>query len=112
LSRCIVIISDMTKNPYINALAALAYIAAIITALFYGPIVDNKLDNTILLPVLMLSLFVFSAAAMAYVFLYNPLLFILEGKKKEGITLFLSTLGAFGAIVAALLTIALVLSRV
>ena len=101
----------MTNNPFINAFAALTYIASLIAVLFYGPIVDNKLDNTILLPILMLSLFVFSAASMAYVFLYNPLLLILEGKKKEGITLFLSTLGTFGAIVAALLAVALILSR-
>ncbi|HEV7449282.1 MAG TPA: hypothetical protein VGP13_01955 [Candidatus Paceibacterota bacterium] len=101
----------MTKNPYINALAALAYIAALISVLFYGPVVDGPLDNTILIPIAMLSLFVFSAAAMAYVFLYNPLLLILEGKKKEGIKLFLSTLFAFGAMIVVLLLSALLIAR-
>lgn len=101
----------MTTNPFINALAALAYISAVIALLFYGPVVDGPADNTILIPIAMLSLLVFSVAAMAYIFFYNPLILFLEGKQKEGVTLFLSTLCMFGGVVIALLLAALALSR-
>ena len=84
----------MTRNPFVNALAALAYIALIVTGIFYLPkSVDSEAN--IILPIMMLSLFVFSAAAMAYVFMYQPLQLFLEGEKKKGIDLFLKTLGAF-----------------
>lgn len=101
----------MTRNPFINALAAFGYIAAIILVLFYGPIVDGELDNTVLLPITMLSLFVFSAASMAYIFLYQPVVLVIDGKQKEAVSLFLSTLGIFGTILAALVISILVISR-
>lgn len=101
----------MTQNPFLNALAAIGYISTLIVVLFYGPVVDGPADNTILIPIAMLSLLVFSAATMAYIFFYNPLLLFLEGKQKEGVTLFLSTMGIFGGVVIALLLAALALSR-
>jgi len=89
----------MTKNPFINALAGLLYISLVATLMFYG--IADKFDNTILIPITMLSLFVFSAAMMGYIFLFTPLQLFLEGQKKESVDLFLKTLAAF-AVAAAL----------
>jgi hypothetical protein len=84
----------MTKNPYINALAAVVYIAGIVSLIFYGgPMVGAR--DTIFIPMAMLSLFVLSASLMAYIFLYNPALLAIEGKYKEATTLFLTTVAAF-----------------
>ena len=89
----------MTKSPILNALAAVAYIAALISVIFYGPtLLHLNLAQVpdIFAPITILSLFVFSAAVMSYLFLYQPLLLVLAGEKKEGTTLFLKTVAAFG----------------
>jgi hypothetical protein len=91
----------MTKNPIINALAGLLYIALVASFFFYAPVYFPKEDNLVM-PIAMLSLFVFSAASMGYIFLYEPLRLFLEGQKKESVDLFLKTLAVF-AISAALL---------
>lgn len=84
----------MTKNPVINALVGLLYIALVVSVLFYAPNFVHTEDN-ILIPIGMLSLFVFSAASMGYVFMYEPIQLFLEGKKKEAVNLFIRTLGVF-----------------
>jgi hypothetical protein len=99
----------MTKNPIFNALAALSYIALIVSVIFYGPQYVHIEENTILIPIGMLSLFVFSAAAMGYIFLSQPLQLFLEGQKKESIGLFLKTLCAFALCAAALVSVGLYL---
>jgi hypothetical protein len=90
----------MSKNPLINACAAVAYIALVASVLFYVPPFIN-VQESVLIPIAVLSLFVFSAACMGYIFLYQPLQLFLEGHKKESVDLFLKTLGFF-ALVAAL----------
>lgn len=97
----------MTKNPILNALAASLYIILIASFMFFamnhtGP------DNSVVVPVVVLSLFTFSAAAMGYIFLAQPLQLYLDGKKKEAVKLFIQTLAIFGGITA--LAIILLLS--
>ncbi len=86
----------MTKNPFLNALAALTYISIISSVMFFT--VDKKLGNTILVPIFMLSLFSLSAAIMGYIFLSQPVQLFLDGKKKAGVKLFLQTVGIFACI--------------
>jgi len=94
----------MTKNPLLNALAALAYIilvAAIISSLSkYAPKEDGFLA-----PVAALSMFTLSAAVMGYIFVFQPLRLYLDGNKQEAITLFLRTVGAFAVITILILII-------
>ena len=99
----------MTKNPIINALAAVLYISFVASIVFYVP---NTFDqvHSIVVPIAFLSLFVFSAASMGYIFMYNPLQLILEGEKKKGIDLFIKTLGAFAVTVAVFVSIGLYLA--
>ena len=92
----------MTKNPFINASAALAYIVIVSWVMFYGTKNLPK-EDSILAPISVLSLFTFSAAVMGYVFGYEPFRLYMEGKKKESVDLFLKTLGAFGAITVIIL---------
>ena len=96
----------MTKNPIINALAGLLYIVLVVSVLFNAQFFMGQ-EESILIPIAMLSLFVFSAASMAYIFLYEPLQLFLEGKKKESVNLFLKTLFAFAASAFALIAIGL-----
>jgi len=85
----------MTKNPIINALFAAVYIIFVSAVMFYGTRNLPKQD-TFLAPISMISLFTLSAAVMGYLFLYNPLLLFMDGKKKQAIDLFLKTVAFFG----------------
>lgn len=91
----------MSKNPFINAFAAIAYIVFIASVMFYGT--RNTPDDNFLAPVLALSVFTLSAAVMAYIFGYQPAMLFLDGKKKEAVDLFLKTTFIFGGITAAIL---------
>lgn len=94
----------MTKNPFLNAFAALAYITIVASVMFYG-MEHSAPDNSIIIPIAMLSLFTFSAAMMGYIFLFQPVQLYLDGKKKDAIDLFSKTLLTFGAITFAALVL-------
>lgn len=84
----------MTKNPFINALAALAYIVGIVSIAFLsGP--DSQREPSILFPIAALTLLVLSVSVMAYLFFYQPVLLLLDGKREEAVKLFLHTVGVF-----------------
>lgn len=87
----------MTKNPFLNAFAALLYIVVVSFVMFYGPQIAKPKDS-LLTPVAVLSLFSLSAAVMAYIFGYQPVLLFLDGKKKVAIELFIRTVGVFAGI--------------
>lgn len=101
----------MTHNPFINALCASLYIALLVSGIFYGSTYFESGPDTVLIPIAMLSLFVFSAATMGYLFLYQPLMLLSEGKKQEAASFFLRTLLMFGVTTGALMLIVLFLMR-
>ena len=88
----------MSKNPFVNALVASGYISLLATAVFTLPryVTDNELG--LMAPMLFLSLFVFSAAVMGYLFLYEPLRLLLADKQTEATKLFLTTVFTFACI--------------
>lgn len=90
----------MTKNPYINALCAGLYIVFIVLLLTYGTTFVKDKPDTILAPMAMLSLLVFSAAFMGYLFFFQPVLMYLDGHKREAIALFTRTLASFAVVTA------------
>ena len=92
----------MTKNPFINAIAATAYIVIVALVMFYGTRWAGPV-NSFLGPLAGLSLFTLSAAVMGYVFCYQPVLLFLDGRKKEAVDLFLKTTAIFGGITAVIL---------
>ena len=87
----------MTNNPFLNALLASGYIVVLVSIISSVPQPDGGQD-TILMPMVMLSLFVLSAAVMGYLFLYKPGQLYFEGRKEEAVKLFLSTVGIFAGI--------------
>lgn len=93
----------MSKNPVINALGALAYIGLVVAVMtFLSNTMRNKPD-TIGAPLTVLSLFTLSAAVMGYLFLYQPLMLFIDGKKKHAVTLFVQTVGVFAVFTAIIL---------
>src|SRR6185437_7326277 len=87
----------MTKNPFLNALVATLYITAVATIPFFGKTLFGP-ENSFLIPIAMISLFTLSAAVMGYLFLYQPLLLLLDGRKKQAVKLFLQTVATFAGI--------------
>lgn len=89
----------MTKNPLINALLAVLYIVLISWVLFMGTVFKVG-SNSIFAPIVMLSLFTFSAAMMGLLFFYRPFILYFDGQKKIAIQLFLQTIIIFAGFTA------------
>jgi hypothetical protein len=81
---------DIIKYALANALWTALYI--ILIAIFFNN-AQAMFGNgkTILIPIVMLLLFVFSATLCGALVLGRPILWYLDGKKKEAITLFIYT---------------------
>ena len=84
----------MSKNPFLNALAATGYISIVASLMFYAPKFEDEIVG-VLMPIAAISLFTLSAAVMGYIFLAVPAELFLANKKKEAVNLFLSTVGIF-----------------
>lgn len=87
----------MTKNPLLNALSATGYIALVVSLIFYGPKFEHEV-NGIIVPIVILSLFVLSAAMMSTIFFYQPIRMYLNGEKEPAFDLFLKTLVIFASV--------------
>lgn len=87
------------KKPFLYAFFAAAYI---ITLVSVGDFIGSFLkdgEETILIPMTMLSLLVLSVAVMGFLFLSEPLYLLIENKKKEAIIFFAKTIGVFACFV-------------
>ena len=85
----------MTKNPFINALVASLYIV-IIASIIYYVLKPIGQQDTLIIPIAIISLFTLSAAVMGYLFLSQPLRLYFDGNKKQAVRLFLTTVAIFG----------------
>jgi hypothetical protein len=90
----------MSKNPILNALGASGYIALVVSLLNFVSQTQSDKPDTAFAPVAFLSLFTLSAAVMAYLFFYQPLLLFIEGQKKQAVNLFIRTVGVFAVFTA------------
>jgi hypothetical protein len=97
----------MTKNPFTNALLAIAYISLVSSFMYYGQRSIGPMGGVIA-PAAMLSLFVLSAALMGMIFFYHPVQMYLDGDKKGSLSLLTKTVAIFAGITI-LLIIALFL---
>lgn len=95
----------MSKNPLFNASAAFAYIVAVVCFIMYG---FPPGPDTMVTPVIVLSLLVLSVLVMGYTLLLAPLALCFEKQVREGVKLFVQTLGFFAGIVIALIVVAVV----
>ena len=98
----------MTTNPFYNALFAIAYIVILVTAAINGPRLLGGPEESIFYPMLGLAVFVLSAAVMAYLFFYQPVLMLLDGKRDKAVKLFLQTVGIFAVATAALMVVSVI----
>jgi hypothetical protein len=92
----------MTLTPFTRALLAAAYIALLAVTASNLPRIENEVHPMFGI-VGFLSVFVFSAALMGYLFLLAPVLLVTEGKSKEAVRFFVQTLVSFAAIAAVML---------
>ena len=99
------------KTATINAALMALYVSAISSFLFYIPkIFDNTKPDTVLAPIMMLSLLVFSAALVGALIFGKPILWYLDGKKKEAVSLLFYTLGGFLIITIGVMCVAYLIS--
>ena len=86
----------MKWNPLINALAATTYITLAVTLIHFLESIRHNTPDTFIDGIGALSLLVFSAATMAFLFFYQPVILPLESKQAEAVSYFLKTLFIFG----------------
>lgn len=94
----------MSRNPFLNALAAVAYIGLIVATFSAARMLDEH-SIGLIIPFAFLSLFVFSAALMGYLFLSHPIQLLILGKADVAIRLFVLTMLEFAAIVLVVLVV-------
>lgn len=96
----------MKTNPYFNAFVALGYIGGVV--LLMKKMQSAGLpENMLVIPMLILSLLVFSVAVMAFLFGYQPFRLYFENSKKEALIFFAKTVLAFAGFVIIFLLILL-----
>ncbi len=103
---------EITRQAFVNAGLTALYIAFVASFLFYVPpiFLGNKPD-TVFAPIVMLMLFVFSAAITASLMLGKPILWYIDGKKREAVQLLFSTLLFFFCIILLAFTVSILASR-
>lgn len=88
----------MNKNPFLNALTAAAYIVVIVLVMNVFGLLGIQ-DNSIIIPMTMLSLLVLSVTIMGLLFFVEPLRLYFENQKQEALTFFTKTIGYFACFV-------------
>ncbi len=87
------------KNPFLNAFLAALYIVGIVFCVnSFASLVDGP-DETLVIPIVLLSLLVLSVATMAFLFFYEPLRLLIEHQHRDATLFFGKTLGTFALIV-------------
>ncbi len=95
----------MKWNPLINAVFAVLYIGTVVLFMHYIESLRHNTPDTFLDGIGAISLFVFSAAIMAFLFFYQPIVRLIENKKTEAVSYFLKTLGIFGFVTLVILVL-------
>jgi hypothetical protein len=94
LCYLVIMKNSILKFAGLNALGTASYVALVATFLSYtSQIFGADKEDVILIPISMLLLLVLSASVTGSLVLGRPILWYLDGKKKEAVTLFIATLG-------------------
>jgi len=86
------------KYAAISAIGTAVYVSLIASVMFFAEKGLLGSNRTILIPIAMLMLFVFSAAFTGFLVFGRPIIWYWDGKKKEALALLFYTLGIFLAI--------------
>ena len=87
-------------NTFTNAALAALYIVLIVFVMDTVTSLTTQ-EETVLIPMTILSLFVLSAAVMGFLFVYKPFQLYFEGHKQEAVLFFTKTVGVFACFTAA-----------
>jgi len=87
--------NKILKSAIVNVSVTTFYIIAVATFMFFAGQAKIGRNNSILIPVTLLLLFVFSAAFTGYFIFGRPAILYLDGKKKEAIALLTYTFVIF-----------------
>jgi len=93
------------EKPFLHALAAALYIVIIVFVVNAVTSALKSENETIIIPMTMLGLFVLSAAVMGFLFLSEPLILLMANKKREAVVFFVKVVGFFACFVAAFATL-------
>ncbi len=88
----------MTKNPIVNAITASSYIMLVVSIMNYIMETQGSKPDPAYAPMIFISMLTLSVAIMGYLFFFQPLQFLIDGKKKEAINLFVQTVAVFAAV--------------
>jgi amino acid permease len=97
----------MKPNPYLHATFATLYIVGIVLIMNLLMSVTEDAEDSIIVPMTVLSLLTLSVALMGYLFAYEPLRLHIDGKRAEAVTFFLTTVGTFALFVLAFVVVAI-----
>ena len=86
---------NVVKYGLIDSIGTALYVIAVASFFYAGSQGLFGNAKSILIPITMLMLFVFSAAFTGTLVFGRPIIWFLEGKKKEAFSLVLYTLGIF-----------------
>ncbi len=105
--------NKIVKHALLNALVTALYIVALVSSVFYVPkLLGLENVETTLIPIGMLCLLVFSAALTGFLMFGRPVLWYLDGKKKEALSLLAWTLGFFFVITVVIFLVVLLVSKI
>ncbi|MEK7574741.1 MAG: hypothetical protein AAB511_00730 [Patescibacteria group bacterium] len=83
--------NTILKTAFLHAFATALYVATLVSSIFYMPKSFDQTPN-VLMPIIMLLLFVFSAAVTSSLVFGRPILWYMDGRKKEALVLLAYTL--------------------
>jgi len=89
---------EIKKTALINSISTALYVVAVGSFMYYGSTVKLGRVNTILAPITLLLLFVFSAAVTGFLIFGKSAQMYIDGKKKEALSLLTYTLGSLSII--------------
>ena len=91
--HCIHMKRPILTYSTLNALGTTMYVALVASLLFNTSRLFGGTKDTVLIPISMLLLFILSASITSLLVLGRPILWYLDGKKKDAVSLLLATLG-------------------
>ncbi len=103
--------NKIRKTALLNSLLTTVYIIAVGSFMYYGSAIKLGRENTFLMPIALLLLFVFSAALTGFLIFGKPALMYIDGKKKEALSLLFNTLSIFFVITFFFLILIIFLTR-
>ncbi|HUD05167.1 MAG TPA: hypothetical protein VMR59_04225 [Patescibacteria group bacterium] len=103
--------NNVWKSAIINSVATAAYVIGVACFLYFGTLIKLGRVNTILAPITLLLLLVFSAALTGFLIFGKPAQLYVDGKKKEALSLLTYTLIIFSIITFLALVSLIVFAR-